>query len=205
MTCGIPDMLITEILTAMAETQQLRGKVVLDLCAGFQSIRRAVEAAGAKYVAVDLKGNRIGPPVEPRRSAMVLCHGARVLAVKQRLQDGTLCWRLPGGHQQQTDHSLHHTALRELELQTGLGHETFRDRVRAGPQLMALKNTTYFAYALNSPIPQAELARSLVGSRKECVILDTKWLSRKDTQSARWSAEDEQMLERLWQQPLYSA
>ena len=50
-------MLITEILTAMAETQQLRGKVVLDLCAGFQSIRRAVEAAGAKYVAVDLKGN----------------------------------------------------------------------------------------------------------------------------------------------------
>ena len=62
MTCGILDALITEILAAMAKTQQLRGKVVLDLCAGFQSIREAVNQikAGATYVAVDLEGNRSG-------------------------------------------------------------------------------------------------------------------------------------------------
>ena len=203
MTCGIPDMLITEILKAMAETQQLRGKVVLDLCAGFQSIRRAVEKAGATYVGVDLKGNRNGPPAEPRRGAVLLCYGANILAVKQRLSDGSLHWKLPGGQQQQHDQSLHHAALRELALLTGLGHNTFRDRVKAGPQLLALKHTTYFTYALNSPIPQAELARSLAGLRSKDV-LDVKWLSQGEAQQARWRPEDEAVLERLWQHPVYS-
>ena len=49
-TCGIPNMLITEILQALKETRQLEGKVVIDLCAGFQSIRKAVLAAGASIV-----------------------------------------------------------------------------------------------------------------------------------------------------------
>ena len=55
-TCGIPNMLITEILQALKETKQLEGKVVIDqyLCAGFQSIREAVLTAGATYVAVDI-------------------------------------------------------------------------------------------------------------------------------------------------------
>ena len=54
MTCGIPDKLITEILEAVKGTVELKGKVVLDLCAGFQSIRKAVLEAGSKCVAVDL-------------------------------------------------------------------------------------------------------------------------------------------------------
>ena len=75
MTCGIPSRLIREVLLAMAETQQLGGKVVLDLCAGFQSIREEVLAAGATYVAVDIKGQRDRSEARHRRAAMVLCHG----------------------------------------------------------------------------------------------------------------------------------
>ena len=203
MTCGIPERLITEILTALAETQQLKGKVVLDLCAGFQSIRQAVLKAGATYIAVDVKGDRgLLQQYQPRRSAMVLCHNQRVLAVKCRLADGTCGWMVPGGEQRKSDTSLHHTALRKLQENTGLGHEGFRQRVRVGPQLMALDKTTYFAYALNSPIPQAELARSFAGHADD-TILSMAWVSQREAEKLLWRKEDEAMLQRLWQLPLY--
>ena len=56
MTCGIPNMLIREILTAVSEQVALCGKVVLDVCDGFQSIGEEVLNAGATYVVVDLHG-----------------------------------------------------------------------------------------------------------------------------------------------------
>ena len=57
MTCGMPKQLIVEILNAIKQTAQVSGKVVLDLCAGFQSLREAVVEAGARYVAVDIQGH----------------------------------------------------------------------------------------------------------------------------------------------------
>ena len=110
---------------------------------------------------------------------------------------------VPGGEWQRSDLSLHHTALRKLKEDTGLGHEGFKDRVRAGPQLMALPKTTYFAYALNSPMPQAELARSFAGRKDNSTIIAMAWMSQKEARQLSWRKEDEAMLQRLWQQPLY--
>ena len=62
MTCGIPDMPIKEILTAVSEQVSLGGNVVSDLYAGFQSIREEVLKAGATYDAVDLHGARVVKP-----------------------------------------------------------------------------------------------------------------------------------------------
>ena len=51
------------------------------MCAGFQSTREAVIAAGAKYVAVGSMGKREAKQVKPRRAAVALRWGNRVLAV----------------------------------------------------------------------------------------------------------------------------
>ena len=134
---------------------------------------------------------------------MVLCHDRRVLAVKCRMADGSCGWMVPGGQQQQSDASLHHTALRRLKEDTGLGHEGFKDRVRAGPQLMALDKTTYFAYALNSSMSQAELARSVAGRKDNTTIVDVAWVSQREAEQLLWRKQDEAMLQRLWQLPLY--
>ena len=57
-TCGIPQMLITELLQAVNEAEGIEDTVVLDLFAGFQSLREQVLKMGAKYVAVDIAGER---------------------------------------------------------------------------------------------------------------------------------------------------
>ena len=112
---------------------------------------------------------------------------------------------LPGLEQEQLDQPLHHTALRKLREETGLEHEDFKHahRVRAGPQPLALKQTTHFAYALNSPIPQAELARSFAGRGDSCTILDIQWPSQDSAARVLWRTEDTQMLQRLWQHAVY--
>ena len=67
---------------------------------------------------------------------------------------------------------------------------------------MALDKTTCFAYALNSPIPQAELARSLAG-HKDNTILDVAWVSQREAEKLLWRKEDEEVLQRPWQLSLY--
>ena len=42
---------------------------------------------------------------------------------------------------------------------SGIQYTHFGDRVAAGPDLIALNDTTYFAYALNQPLSQAELQK----------------------------------------------
>ena len=56
--CGMPRELLQEILRAACGDDDITGKVVLDLCAGFQSMREVVESKGARYLAVDLEGAR---------------------------------------------------------------------------------------------------------------------------------------------------
>ena len=105
MTCGIPDRLITEILNGLAEKMRIGGKVVLDLCAGFQSIRQSVLRAGASYVGVDIAGRRAVKATPARRAAVVLVAGRHVLSVKHKLQDGNHAVTLPGGKWEQRDSS----------------------------------------------------------------------------------------------------
>ena len=82
MTCGMPRQLIMEILEAVRATAEVSGKVVVDLCAGFQSMREAVLAAGAKYVAVDIQGHRKTTQHNQRQAAIILVKANKVLAVK---------------------------------------------------------------------------------------------------------------------------
>ena len=110
---------------------------------------------------------------------------------------------MPGGSSHSPDMSLHHTALRELQQQAGLGHESFKGIIRAGPQLVALENTTYFTYALNSPVPQAELARSFAGRRDNTTILNMAGVNQCEAKQLLWRKEDEAVLQRVWQLPLY--
>ena len=203
MTCGIPSLLIREVLLAMAEKQQLGGKVVLDLCAGFQSIREEVLAAGATYVAVDIKGQRDTSETKPRRAAIVLCHEGRVMAVERRLADGGACWTVPGGAAESSDHSLHHTALRELTDETGLGKDTWIDRVRVGPEVIALRDTTYFAYALDPAVLQTSLTAKFGQRRKQTEMLRVAFISELEAKALKWRSEDLSMLKQLWGQPAH--
>jgi predicted RNA methylase len=51
---AVPDLLLREILSQVEETQPKK-RVVIDLCAGYQSLRGQAESMGYDYVAVDLK------------------------------------------------------------------------------------------------------------------------------------------------------
>ena len=72
MTCGMPEKLIIEILKAVNEIETIEDKVVLDLCAGFQSLKEQVLSMGTKYVAVDIVGARKVKEDEARQVAVVL-------------------------------------------------------------------------------------------------------------------------------------
>ena len=51
--------------------EKIEDKVVLDLCAGFQSLREQVIKMGANYVAVDVMGARKVKEGEPRVSICI--------------------------------------------------------------------------------------------------------------------------------------
>ena len=203
MTCGIPHRLIMEILAAFKEQRQLKGKIVLDLCAGFQSIRKAVLEAGAGYVAVDAMGKREVKDARPRRAAIALRHIGRVLAVLHKLKDGSKVWTIPGGKMEESDESLHAAGVRELKEEVGIGQEVWGSLVGLGPTVDALPNTTYYAYRLNSRVPKVILEEHFqkrqAGERR--AIAAWAWV---DITSSRvagcgWRREDAMLLER-WRQ-----
>jgi 8-oxo-dGTP pyrophosphatase MutT (NUDIX family) len=199
-TCGIPNMLITEILQALKETKQLEGKVVIDLCAGFQSIRKAVLAAGARYVAVDSMGKREVKEAKPRRAAVALRWGNRVLAVLHKLRDGSKAWTIPGGRMEQSDESLHAAGVRELREEVGIGQEVWEGLVGLGPTVDALPNTTYYAYHLNSCVPKVTLEEHFQKRQnaEKLKIVEWGWVDiaqeRKD--GCVWRKEDGELLKR---------
>ena len=94
MTCGIPEKLIIELLTAVNEVERIEDKVVLDLCAGFQSLREQVLKMGANYVAVDIMGARKAKEDEARQVAVVLRQGNKYLSILQENCQGKLQWAL---------------------------------------------------------------------------------------------------------------
>ena len=55
----IPALLLEEVLLASSpSTQKLQGKVVIDLCSGFQSWKPVAQKFGCKYIAIDILGDR---------------------------------------------------------------------------------------------------------------------------------------------------
>ena len=105
MTCRMPEMLVAELLEGINEVETIKGKVVLDLCAGFQSLRETVLAMGGKSVAVDVAGQRPVKAVEPGKGAVVLRQGNKYLSILSEETDGGgACPRGPS--QQLTHHSI---------------------------------------------------------------------------------------------------
>jgi 8-oxo-dGTP pyrophosphatase MutT (NUDIX family) len=196
-------MLIREVLAAIAETRQLKGKVVLDLCAGFQSLRDEVLRAGARYVAVDVEGHRgeVSKQKQPRRAAAVLCSNHRVLAVRRAMPNGSQQWELPGGRLEPDERSLHDAAIRALREQTGLDKKGWDNRIRIGPEILALPGTSYFAFALSPILSQAELRHSFA-ERKETQNIDKAvWIGQEEARRLQWREEDRAALQRLWGPP----
>ena len=133
MTCGIPEKLIIELLKALNEVETIEDKVVLDLCAGFQSLREQVTKMGAKYVAVDIMGARKVKEDEARQVAVVLRQGNKYLSILQENGQGKLQWVLPSGQHCKSDSSLHSAGVRELHDKVGLGESTWGTWATAGP------------------------------------------------------------------------
>ena len=180
----------------MAETDSLKGKVVLDLCSGFQIIRQSVLDAGARYVAVDIQVPRTVINPQQRRVAIVLRYGNELLSVRHHLRDGTTCMTLPGGKQETQDESLHAAGVRELFEETGLQQQDWQARIASGPQVKALKHTTYYIYTLNQTIPR-ELLTSRFKDRKETKLMDRmQWidLNNVSSDSQSWRQEDAQLM-----------
>ena len=102
------------VLEAVKQTTQVSGKVVIDLCAGFQSMREEVIKAGARYVAVDIEGPRAVRNEVKRKAATVLTAGNRVLAVERKTEQGKYLWSISSGRQESSDDSLHAAGARNL-------------------------------------------------------------------------------------------
>ena len=194
MTCGMPRQLIMEVLKAVAATAQVSGKVVVDLCAGFQSMREAVEAAGAKYVAVDIQRLRKPPQHVQRQAAIVLVRDDEVLATENSTPDGIKFQYARGGSKDTPNSSLsapvHEDAARALERATGLSENEWRTWIRRGPTTRALKGTTYYIYDINpSSFPRSE-AESDGGKQQESY----KWVRAGEVTTANgWRSEDVQV------------
>jgi hypothetical protein len=129
--------------------EPLDGKVVLDLCAGFQSMRAAAEERGAKYVAVDLEGARVAEGVTREAGIVLRCEG-HVLAK----EDGTLM-----GAEVQPGETAHDAAARALRKSSSINPEWIRTRVERMPRVIERKGLTLFVYDLVPPsLMQAQAA-----------------------------------------------
>ena len=56
---ALPPLLLEEVLLAsVPHKRELKGKVIIDLCAGFQSWAPVADKFKCKYVAIDIVGDR---------------------------------------------------------------------------------------------------------------------------------------------------
>jgi len=141
--CGMPRALLAEILMKIAEKQDITDKVVLDICAGFQSMREVAHKLGLKYVAVDIQGDRMKKLRENhrwqhRKQAILVKRGRKVLTVQDAIPSST---RGPA------DESDHAAAMTQLQVTTGIDTERLKTLAR-GPCVIATRDTTYYAYEL---------------------------------------------------------
>ena len=154
-------------------------------------------------MAVDVMGKREVKQGKPRRAAVALWWGNRVLAVLHKLRDGSNAWTIPGGKMEQSDSSLHATGIRELKEEVGIGHEGWGGLVGLGPTVDALPNTTYYSYRINSCVPKV-IRVGHFKKRQEAEgakIVAWAWVDvGKDVvDGCKWREEDLQALKR-WRQ-----
>ena len=154
MTCVMPEMLVAELLEGINEVEKIKGKVVLGLSAGFQSLTEMVLAMGGKYVAVVVAGQRPVKAAEPLRGAVVLRQGNKCLSILIVIKtDGKMRWSMSKGSVTAADASQHHAGVRVLEEVLGLKEGQWCEWVSGSHATTALERTTYYTYNINQSVP----------------------------------------------------
>ena len=156
--CVMPVEMMREIVTATLKGVHSENKVVLDLCAGFGSMKQAAEEAGAKYVGVDIRGQRkLNTQIDSKRKvAVVLVVNKQLMAVKVETDASKhKRWRMAIGQQTDDTESLQQTGVRQLDKELGVSEHNWRKVLTGGPDVFALPRTTYYVYHLNA-LPQQE-------------------------------------------------
>lgn len=87
--------------------------------------------------------------------------------------------------------------MRELSEESGIQHTHISDRVCAGPDVIALNDSTYFAYALSRPFSQAELRQHFAQREETGTIIKIAWKDIREAGELTWRTEDRVMLQRL--------
>ena len=164
---GMPKRLLAEILWNAAQTTPLEGRVVLDLCAGFQSLREVALEAGADYLAVDLKGERGDRDASSPRVAIMLRAGDLAYAPDHKLPQAKV-----------VKHETAWTAIRGKLLELGLEWGLIESRVLEMPMVYERDGLTLFVCELSLPPPQ---------------VPDKDWIGMRRLEAA----EDDVMLVRL--------
>jgi len=144
--CGMPRELLAEVLWAAAKGS-LEGKVVLDLCAGFQSMREVAEARGAKYVAVDVQGGRLVGEGPRRRAAWALRLPSKEIVVVNR-HGGLAISDVEKGE------TPHDAAARAAMRELGLSSAWVKARVVGLPRVVERGGLTLFVYDLLLPLQE---------------------------------------------------
>ena len=143
---GMPRELLAEVLWSAAKGS-LEGKVVLDLCAGFQSMREVAEARGAKYVAVDLQGRRMALERRKRRAAVALRLPSGEVVVEDSTGELAVGELLKG-------ETAHDAAVRAAAAGLGLHSEWIQSRAVCVPRVLERGGLTLFVYDLVLPLQE---------------------------------------------------
>ena len=176
--CGMPTQMLQEIMMQVAREGEVTDKVVLDLCAGFQSLRDTALKLGMRYVAVDIQGERNKPKEgeQQRKYALVMMENGQVLAQKKHQ------WTIPKAEKGATDTSVHDTAVKAMQTATGLNQQSWISNIREGPAVVALRDTTYFIYKMVN-------LKTIVGNAKEGMKIV-------EARGAQWNEEDEEAIKK---------
>ena len=197
--CGMPIKLLMEMLEAACD-KGLQGKVVLDLCSGFQSLKQAVIAMGGKYVAVDVKDRGLSrgqvSAADGRAAAVVLQGPEGVLMEVSGENDDTHSFVKGVSSQDKT----HYDAACEAFCdKIGISHAGSRPGggdlsklFGCGPMVVMVDSVTYFVFTPNHMSPTLEALISK-GSKK-----GMRWKALSD--DIRAESEDRRLAEALRRQ-----
>ena len=196
--CMMPQVMLMEVMEQVRQEVGESKKAVLDICAGFQSLKEAAMQKGFDYVAVDIKGERRKPEedVEGKdRAAMVMKKGEEVLLVLHRLKDGKACWTLPGGKKEEKDADWRVTAEREMEEETGIQQGQWMQQAKSIQRRQGKGNTVYFEVKLGlEALTEQEVQESFKERQEQQKIVKIKWWHREKLRHISMRREDKELL-----------
>ena len=157
----MPRELLKEILKAACGEEDITNKVVLDLCAGFQSMRAVAEDMGARYLAVDLEGarNKASKSIVKQAGIVLMSRYGSVWDSVVSKADGTLAMeQVRLGEQPRA------AAERALRKHYDITVDWIRERVRENVRVYERDGITLYVY--NLVAPPLPIGPPVVGGRE---------------------------------------